>query len=161
MGQNRALVSPLTRLRAVHRQQTTRKIIVAARIGIALFVCACVLPLVSMAAEPDSSPAAASTERCVQLSRVKSTQVLDKQQIVFELSNKHYYINELPHPCPSLRRDSTILYRTSIDLLCDVDVITVLNSFGGGWQPGASCGLGKFEPVSAAELKELRAAARN
>lgn len=100
-------------------------------------------------------------ERCVQLSRVKSTEVLSNKQIVFELQGNRYFLNTLPYACPGLRRGSTILYRTSLDLLCDVDIVTVLNTFGGGYQPAASCGLGKFEPMDKDEIASLREAARH
>ncbi len=71
-----------------------------------------------------------------------------------------YYVNMLPYACPGLRRGSTIMYRTSLDLLCDVDIVTVLETFGGGFQPAASCGLGKFEPMDKAEIADMRKAAR-
>ncbi|MEJ2760591.1 MAG: hypothetical protein P8126_03375, partial [Gammaproteobacteria bacterium] len=38
----------------------------------------------------------------------------------------------------------TIMYRTSLSQLCDLDIITVLDSVGGEYRPGASCGMGHF-----------------
>lgn len=48
------------------------------------------------------------------------------------------------------------MYRTSLSQLCDLDMITVLNDFGSGFTPGASCGLGRFYPITKEEAKELR-----
>ena len=99
-------------------------------------------------------------ERCIQLSRVKSTEILDNQRILFELQSGQYFLNSLPYACPGLRKSSTILYRTSLDQLCNVDVITVLEPGGGGFWPGASCGLGKFEPLQKDEMEQLRESVR-
>jgi len=99
-------------------------------------------------------------ERCLQLSRLDSTEVLSNQQILFETKNHNLYLNTLPYPCPGLRKDSTLMFRTSIDLVCDVDIVTILDHYGWGMQPGASCGLGKFEPVDAGEVQQLKEAAR-
>ena len=98
--------------------------------------------------------------RCVQLSRIDSVDVLSNRQIVFKLDGNQYYVNTLPYPCPGLRRNTPIMYRTSIDQLCSVDVVTVLQSMGGGAMPGASCGLGMFEPIDKDELDALREQAR-
>lgn len=112
-------------------------------------------------AEPAGGPLgepAEMPERCLQLSRVESTEVLNNRQILFSTIGRHHYLNTLPYPCPGLRRGATLLFRTSIDLVCDVDVVTVLNTMGWGMQPGASCGLGKFEPLDEAEVEQLRGA---
>ena len=99
-------------------------------------------------------------ERCVRLSRVKSVEILSNKQIAFEMRNNQYFVNLLPYACPGMRKGSTLMYRTSLDLLCDVDIVTVLDTFGGGFQPAASCGLGKFEPMDKDEVEQLRAAAK-
>ena len=103
------------------------------------------------AAEPSEEP-----QRCLRLTEISSVTVLNNKQILFEASHKRYYLNTLPHGCPGLRRNSPIMYRTSLDQLCSVDVITVLDSAWGGFMPGASCGLGKFVPVDEEEAKALR-----
>lgn len=100
-------------------------------------------------------------QRCLQLSRIDSVEVLSNRQIIFETTGNQYFVNTLPYPCPGLRRNATIMYRTSIDQLCNVDVVTVLQSVGGGAMPGASCGLGMFEPIDEGERDALREQARS
>jgi len=39
------------------------------------------------------------------------------------------------------------MYRTSLSQLCDLDLITVLESGGFGLMPLSSCGLGRFYPI--------------
>lgn len=60
--------------------------------------------------------------------------------------------------CPAdvsgLRRNDTIMYRTVLNQLCNIDVFTVLENIGGGFMPGASCTLGMFYPVSQEEADE-------
>ena len=39
------------------------------------------------------------------------------------------------------------MYRTSLSVLCDLDLITVLDRGGFGLRPMGSCGLGRFRPT--------------
>jgi hypothetical protein len=48
------------------------------------------------------------------------------------------------------------MYRTSLNQLCDLDIITVLNSLGFGFMRGPSCGLGSFQPVTEDEVALLK-----
>jgi hypothetical protein len=57
------------------------------------------------------------------------------------------YRNSLPNGCPGLRRDDAFSYRTSTSQLCSVDIIRVVENYGGRLQQGAGCGLGKFQPI--------------
>lgn len=113
------------------------------------------VPTSAFAAERSEVP-----ERCLQLSRVQSTEVLNNRQILFQTSGREHYLNELPYPCPGLRPNATLMFRTSIDLVCDVDVVTVVETMGWGLMPRASCGLGKFEPLDQGEVDALKQAAR-
>ena len=83
-------------------------------------------------------------ESCVSLQRIDQTRILDKQNILFEMTNGDRYLNTLPHKCGGLTPYRAIMYKTSINQLCSTDIITVFepgqpapNSYG-------SCGLGKF-----------------
>jgi hypothetical protein len=92
---------------------------------------------------------------CVSLSRVDDTRIVDDQTILFYMTDSEIYRNVLPHRCPGLDRNSTFMYRVTTTQLCSVDVITLLDDFGSRFMPAASCGLGKFQPISEAEAEEI------
>ena len=82
---------------------------------------------------------------CVQLTNIRNTNVHGDSVIDFHMNNGKVYRNTLPMSCPSLGFEERFLYKTSIGQLCNVDIITVLQS--PGLSQGPSCGLGKFQPV--------------
>ncbi|WP_138379671.1 hypothetical protein [Luteithermobacter gelatinilyticus] len=82
-------------------------------------------------------------ENCVTLTQIDSTKVLDDQHILFEMKGRKYYLNKLPHKCSRLGFEKSFTYRLSINRLCNVDIITVIDTTSG--IVGPSCGLGKFE----------------
>lgn len=95
----------------------------------------------------------AEEKKCVPINRISSTKVLDNQRIKFEMDGGSDYINMLPRKCPGLNKNTPIMYKTSLNQLCDLDTITVLNTVGGGFMRGATCGLGSFEPFVEEEKK--------
>ncbi len=105
-----------------------------------------------MAAAPRGAPTAedlvpaGEPEACVQLTRIRSTHVRDDQTIDFVLTDGQVLRNTLPNRCPGLGFERAFSYSTSLSQLCNVDIITVINT-GGGPRRGASCGLGLFQPV--------------
>ena len=96
---------------------------------------------------PAATPAGDPVD-CVQLNQVRATYVRSDQVIDFELSGKRMYRNTLSNACPSLGFEERFAYTVSNGQLCSVDTITVLQSNG---MRGATCGLGKFQPVSIAK----------
>lgn len=84
---------------------------------------------------------------CIPLSQIRESRVRSDKVIDFRANGKKWYRNTLPHSCPSLGFEERFLYQTSLSQLCNVDIITVLHSYGNGLNRGASCGLGKFTPV--------------
>jgi hypothetical protein len=86
-------------------------------------------------------------QRCVSLPQIRSTRVVDAQTILFEMGGKKTLANRLPRKCPGLAFEKRFAYKTSLNQLCNTDVITVITSIGAG----ASCGLGYFEPWVAPE----------
>lgn len=113
------------------------------------------LPFAPALADADE-PSGEGGERCIDTRRISTAQIIDKQNILFRMRDRSIYHNELPHSCPGLRRGKTISYRTSISRLCSNDFITLLDSYGRGLSRGASCGLGKFYPISKEEAKALK-----
>ena len=89
-----------------------------------------------------------TARRCIQLSRIKDLDIIDDQTILFRMLNNKIWKNTLPYRCHGLSFEKGIMYRTSLDMLCNVDIITVLNY-------GTKCGLGMFEPYDkTAEKKD-------
>jgi hypothetical protein len=84
---------------------------------------------------------------CIHIHAIRESRVRSDNVIDFRANGKKWYRNTLPHSCPSLGFEERFLYSTSLSQLCNVDIITVLHSYGSGIQRGASCGLGKFTPV--------------
>jgi hypothetical protein len=98
---------------------------------------------------PIATPAGAPVD-CLNRSFIRETRVRDDRTIDFYTSGGKVYRNSLPYSCPELDADQGFAYSTSTERLCSVDIITVLRQMG-GLQRGASCGLGKFQPVTLAK----------
>jgi hypothetical protein len=84
---------------------------------------------------------------CVSTYQIRDTKIIDDRTIDFKMSGGKTLRNTLPYSCPSLKYEERFSYRLSTGQLCSVDVIRVLNSYGGHLQEGAACGLGQFQPV--------------
>lgn len=102
-----------------------------------------------MSAKKEPAPVRAVGEpvRCVSLSQIRSTNVVDNSTIDFKMAGGKTYRNSLPHSCPGLKFEDRFSYRTSLNQLCNVDIVRVLHNYGGQLQEGVGCGLGKFQPV--------------
>ncbi|MBQ0760939.1 MAG: hypothetical protein KBT72_14880 [Zhongshania sp.] len=122
------------------------------------------LPLTLQADEQEPnkymSLVSGTPERCVNLRRIDQMDVVDNRTILFYMNGKEIFLNDLPYPCTSLSRHKTVMYRTSLSELCNVDVITVLNTIGSGFLPGASCGLGHFHPITKENADQIKKQSR-
>ncbi|HEX7781749.1 MAG TPA: hypothetical protein VF509_02980 [Sphingobium sp.] len=99
-------------------------------------------------AKDDGRVAVGEPIDCIMPNRLRNTNVRDDRTIDFVMNNGDVYRNVLPNSCPSLGFEQRFSYRLSTSQLCSVDVITVLQTAGGGYMQGASCGLGKFQKMS-------------
>ena len=109
------------------------------------------LATAATAADRRHVPAAAPAgepRSCIDLSRIRETRVRDDATIDFVMRDRRVYRNVLPSACPSLGFEERFAYETSLGQLCSTDVITVL--YASGPMRGASCGLGRFQPVTLA-----------
>ncbi|WP_375194695.1 hypothetical protein [Sphingobium sp.] len=96
--------------------------------------------------KPDNLVPVGKAVDCVQINSIRSTDVRDDRTIDFIMNGNKVYRNTLPNSCPSLGFEKRFMYKTSLSQLCSVDIITVLYQTN-GLQRGASCGLGKFQPM--------------
>lgn len=111
-----------------------------------------------VAAQNDADDIHREIKNCIILNQIDHTDVIDDDTILFFMRGPEIYENDLPNKCPELRSQDRFMYKTSGAQLCNVDTITVLNDLGFGYRQGATCGLGKFAPISqeaAQELKQL------
>ena len=99
---------------------------------------------------PDATTAGEAVN-CVSLQSIRSTRVHGDSTIDFHMGGGKVYRNTLPNSCPNLGFQESFLYKTSLSQLCSVDIVTVLQS--PGLSEGASCGLGKFQPVKLASAR--------
>lgn len=96
-------------------------------------------------------------EKCIQINSIRQSDVRDDKTIDFTMNNGKVYRNNLSNSCPSLGFEKAFSYKTSLSVLCNTDIITVLHQ-GGGPRMGASCGLGDFQPMKKAEKTEMGSA---
>lgn len=95
-------------------------------------------------------------ERCISLDRVDRTEVIDDRTIVFHMRNGGIYLNNLETECPGLKREERFMYSPTSNRLCNIDTVTVLENLGFGLTRGFTCTLGRFHPISDADLGELK-----
>ena len=85
---------------------------------------------------------------CIQPSQIRETRVRDDSTIDFYMVGNQVYRNKLPQSCPQLGFEERFGYETSINQLCNVDIIHVFTTSPP--MRGASCGLGDFQPITGA-----------
>ncbi len=117
----------------------------ALRLGVAVALMSMVAPATAKT-QPDNLVADGKPVDCIQINTIRQTNVRDDRTIDFILNGNKVYRNTLPNSCPSLGFERRFMYRTSLSQLCSVDVVTVLHN-SPNLMPGASCGLGEFQPM--------------
>jgi hypothetical protein len=113
----------------------------AALLSVGIGIAAAILPGLVLADD-------AAVRRCVPLSSIDRTEVIDDGTVLFRMRNGEIYRNVLAHTCPTLKSRDQFAYRVNAAQLCAMDLITVLERQGLGFAPGPSCSLGSFEPVA-------------
>lgn len=117
----------------------------ALKLGVAVALMSMVAPATAKT-QPDNLVADGKPVDCIQINTIRQTNVRDDRTIDFILNGNKVYRNTLPNSCPSLGFERRFMYRTSLSQLCSVDVVTVLYN-SPNLMPGASCGLGEFQPM--------------
>jgi hypothetical protein len=120
------------------------------------------------AADSESSDAAAlgsfdrTPQRCLRLSRIDRTEVLDEQTILFHMRGSAIYRNYLPEECNGLNDREPFMYNTQgmQRELCANDMIDLLHGMGTNLWRGRSCRLGQFHPTTPEEVEELKNVSR-
>lgn len=94
-------------------------------------------------------------ERCVRLTRVDRTEIIDESNIVFHMRGGEVYVNRMGRVCRGLRPQRPFTYSSRNGQLCSSDYINVLENFGGGFTQTNTCRLGAFFPSSTDEIAVL------
>lgn len=81
---------------------------------------------------------------CINLPSIRSTRIIDRTMIVYEVSSRLRYVNRPPGGCSGLNPDRTLITRSSGSLLCRGDIAVVVDAQT-GFDYGA-CPLGSFTP---------------
>lgn len=102
-------------------------------------------------------PVVPGTRDCVSLGRIDRTRIVNDSTILFYMLGSDVYVNHLPRRCNGLKRMDAFSYETSIGQLCSLDIIRGLRRLGGSFTPAAACGLGKFVPVTEAQIELILA----
>ena len=120
---------------------------------------ACVAALSSTSAAQDDEEADNEPVRCLSMSSIRSTKVVDDSTVLFFHGRGRIYVNRLDRECLGLLRTGRFTYQVQSGArhtrLCSTDSITVLESTGRGF----NCGLGMFEPIESEEALEPRSRA--
>ena len=132
----------------------------ASRKSLSLAVLAAALMINAPAVPGEEESAPGDPVDCINIARIRSTEVISEKYILFRTRGGTDYVNVLPRNCRSLARNKAFMYKTSIHKLCDLDTITVLNNFSFGFSHGPRCGLGKFSPISEEGIDNLKLEAR-
>ncbi len=118
--------------------------------GVCLALAIAAAPLLAADDSHDDAPV-----RCLSMSGVRTTRIVNDGNILFFQRNGHVYLNVLDQTCVGLSRSGKFTYSVQTGArtvrLCDADTITVLESTGRGF----TCGLGRFYPVSSETADEM------
>ncbi len=109
------------------------------------------------------------TERCLSESQYRSFKPLGDRHILFEGRRDKQWINSLRGRCPQLRHSDFLIMKPTLSRrMCDMDRFEPADWFDwpwyrrwpwqwGGWGSGGTCSLGKFHPVTEAQVAEIEA----
>lgn len=110
------------------------------------------------------------TKRCLSDTQYRNFRPLGDRHILFEGRRDKRWINALRGRCHDLRWGDVLVVRSFSGMrMCDMDRFHVTDWFawpwyrrwpwqwGGNWSSGISCMLGKFQPVTEAQVAEIEA----
>jgi hypothetical protein len=111
--------------------------------------------------EPAAADEYGDSPRCIQTTRIRDTQVLDGQHIVFRVRGDKYYLVRLDFACPRLRRGSGIMYESSGRRLCTLSWVRAISGFGGSSDFGPPCQIPGFQEITREQVDLLKDQLKN
>ncbi len=113
-----------------------------------------------------------ATKRCLSDHEYRNFRVLDERRILFEGRRDKLWLNTLRMRCADLRYAYSLQVRTyAWGRICDTDQFLAADWFywpwyrrwpwhWGSWETSVPCTLGKFQPVTEAQVAEIEAVLR-
>ena len=116
----------------------------------------------ALLSEPSAASDYVEEERCLSIHRIREVDALDDRHVVFRMSRKALYLVQLPHRCPSLRRNDPVAYETLNGMsVCTHDAIRGTYRYGAGdTRLGPPCAIPGFQEITVEQLAALRQALR-
>ena len=111
--------------------------------------------------EPAAADEYADSPRCIHTARIRDTQVLDGQHIVFHVRGDKYYLVRLDFACPRLRRGSGIMYESSGRRLCALNWVRAISGLGGSSDFGPPCRIPGFQEITREQVVLLKDQLKN
>src|SRR5690349_3554797 len=74
---------------------------------------------------------AGKPQRCINLSSLYDTQVIDKTTIVYRIGNT-YYVNQVRSGASALNQDDIVVTHSFGSQLCEMDTVKMVDRYGGG-----------------------------
>lgn len=85
------------------------------------------------------------TKSCLNTHRIRSTRILNKHQILFEMRSGPDYLNE-PDSCSGLTKNRALSYELTNNSVCDLTIVKVLD-LNSPLPFAGACNLGKFQEL--------------
>lgn len=104
-------------------------------------------PLSAKAVKQLAGRTAGAPISCIQLTRIRSSEIVDATAVIYKESPRRWYVNQPDGGrCDMLNPRRILITRTPSNQLCGNDLITIAEA-GSPITYGA-CGLGKFVPYT-------------
>ena len=98
-------------------------------------------------------------QRCLRESQIRNFEPLGDRHMLFEGRRGEYWVNRLRGRCPDLDGGTLLAVRTTglSNQFCDGDRFSLRDWFTGsrGMNLTAVCSLGKFQPVTEAQVQDI------
>ena len=94
--------------------------------------------------------------RCLSTARIRRTEVLDERHIVFHMSRDKFLLVQFPHRCPTLDKNSALMYDVQGSRLCQLNWVRAVNGAGMSRSIGPICMIPGFQEISVEQVLLIR-----
>ncbi len=116
------------------------------------------LDVETILSEAASSEDYVEDARCIQMARIRQVKALDERHVTFQVGRDNYYLVQLPHRCPGLRRNATVAYESTNSMsLCKLDTIRAFFEHG-SMRLGPPCSIPGFQAITREQLALIKEA---